>query len=45
MSEALNKTGRPVLYSMCIWGTGDAWRWAAQVRTASSIKLACRGLP
>ena len=39
MSKALNATGRPVLYSMCIWGTGDAWRWASQVRTCSKCYI------
>ena len=31
MRDALNSTGRPVLFSMCLWGTGDAWRWGGQV--------------
>ena len=31
MRDALNRTGRPVVFSMCLWGTGDAWRWGAQV--------------
>ena len=32
MSEALNRTERPVLYSMCIWGTGDVWKWGPKAR-------------
>ena len=32
MSAALNKTGRPIVYSMCDWGVGDPWLWAPKVR-------------
>ncbi|MCJ1442405.1 MAG: hypothetical protein MMC23_002899 [Stictis urceolatum] len=28
MSQALNKTGRPILYSMCNWGSDQPWAWA-----------------
>ncbi|KAL8947955.1 MAG: hypothetical protein Q9222_005814 [Ikaeria aurantiellina] len=28
MSQALNKTGRPIFYSMCNWGTDYPWNWA-----------------
>ncbi|MCJ1399640.1 hypothetical protein MMC11_002842 [Xylographa trunciseda] len=28
MSQALNKTGRPILYSMCNWGEDSPWNWA-----------------
>lgn len=28
MSQALNKTGRPILYSMCNWGIDYPWNWA-----------------
>lgn len=28
MSDALNQTGRPILYSMCNWGTDYPWNWA-----------------
>ena len=31
MSAALNKTGRPIVYSMCDWGVGDPWLWAPKV--------------
>ena len=31
MSHALNKTGRPIVYSMCDWGVGDPWLWAPKV--------------
>ena len=39
MRDALNRTGRPVLYSMCLWGTGDAWRWGGQVRQHCKLQL------
>ncbi|KAL8743685.1 MAG: hypothetical protein Q9190_003989 [Brigantiaea leucoxantha] len=28
MSDALNQTGRPMLYGMCEWGTDYPWNWA-----------------
>ena len=28
MSDALNATGRPILYSMCNWGRDYPWNWA-----------------
>ncbi|BDA44947.1 Alpha-galactosidase [Coccomyxa sp. Obi] len=31
MHAALNKTGRPILYSMCDWGVGDPWLWAPKI--------------
>ncbi|KAI7846119.1 hypothetical protein COHA_000380 [Chlorella ohadii] len=31
MRDALNATGRPILYSMCEWGVADPWTWAATV--------------
>ena len=30
MSEALNKTGRPIYYSLCQWGEENVWEWAAE---------------
>ena len=33
MRDALNKTGRPILYSMCNWGVGDSWLWGPKVRS------------
>lgn len=32
MRDALNATGRPILYSMCVWGVGEPWHWGPQVR-------------
>jgi len=31
MRDALNKTGRPIYYSLCEWGQDDPWDWAADV--------------
>jgi alpha-galactosidase len=31
MRDALNATGRPLLYSLCEWGVADPWTWAAAV--------------
>ncbi len=28
MREALNHTGRPIVFSMCEWGTAKPWMWA-----------------
>ena len=28
MSQALNATGRPILYSMCNWGEDGPWNFA-----------------
>ena len=37
MRDALNKTGRPILFSMCNWGAGDPWKWAQQVLAVCSL--------
>ena len=31
MRDALNATGRPILYSICSWGTGEPHLWHGQV--------------
>jgi alpha-galactosidase len=31
MSEALRKAGRPVLFSLCEWGTAKPWEWAKKM--------------
>jgi alpha-galactosidase len=31
MREALNHTGRPIVFSLCEWGTAKPWLWAAGV--------------
>jgi alpha-galactosidase len=31
MRDALNKTGRPIFYSMCEWGSNDPATWASKV--------------
>jgi len=41
MRDALLKTGRPIVFSMCEWGTAKPWMWAANVgnlwRTTTDI--------
>jgi len=31
MSEALNKTGRPIQFNLCEWGVDAPWKWAPQI--------------
>jgi alpha-galactosidase len=31
MREALDKTGRPIVYAICEWGTSQPWEWAEGV--------------
>jgi alpha-galactosidase len=31
MSDALNKTGRPIVYSVCNWGMKETWSWAPPI--------------
>ena len=31
MRDALNATGRPIVYSLCDWGVAEPWLWAAGV--------------
>lgn len=36
MSDALNKTGRPILFSIVGWGVGDPWTgWGTEVSISS----------
>ena len=30
MGDALLKAGRPIVYSLCNYGSGDVWKWGAQ---------------
>ncbi len=30
MGEALQKTGRPIVYSLCEYGSADVWKWGAR---------------
>ena len=43
MGNALNKTGRPILYSICNWGDSDTLAWAPEIgnswRTTDDIWL------
>ena len=31
MGQALRATGRPIVYSICEWGTNEPWEWGAAV--------------
>jgi alpha-galactosidase len=31
MGEALRKTGRPIVYSLCQYGRNEVWKWGAKV--------------
>jgi hypothetical protein len=31
MRDALRKTGRPIVYSICEWGENDPWEWAPKL--------------
>jgi alpha-galactosidase len=43
MHDALARTGRPIVFSICEWGTSDPWTWAPSVgnlwRTTGDIGL------
>lgn len=41
MSEALNATGRPVLYSLCNWGEDYPWNWLVQTFKPGLSRHAC----
>jgi alpha-galactosidase len=31
MGDALSRTGRPIVFSLCQYGVGDVWKWGARV--------------
>jgi len=31
MGQALRATGRPIVFSLCEWGTNEPWKWGASV--------------
>jgi alpha-galactosidase len=31
MGDALQKTGRPIVFSLCQYGKSDVWKWGAKV--------------
>lgn len=37
MSQALNKTGRPIVYSLCNWGQDNPFDWAYTISNADRI--------
>lgn len=49
MRNALAKAGRPILFSMCEWGSNKPWEWAAEVghswRTTGDIGPAFLPVP
>ena len=49
MRDALRAAGRPILFSMCEWGTNQPWEWAANVghswRTTGDITNKFAGTP
>jgi len=48
MSLALKKTGRPIVFSLCEWGTHKPWLWADSIghlwRTTGDIGIKWEGL-
>lgn len=42
MSEALKKAGRPIVFSICEWGSTEPWKWAKEMghlwRTTADIR-------
>ena len=49
MRNALRKAGRPILFSMCEWGSSKPWEWAAEVghswRTTGDIGVGFLPIP
>ena len=39
MSTALNRTGRPVLFSLCQWGEDDVWKWGGGISQMFRIQM------
>lgn len=37
MSEALNATGRSILYSLCNWGENYPWNWGTTISNSWRI--------
>ncbi|KAF2762431.1 alpha-galactosidase [Pseudovirgaria hyperparasitica] len=37
MSDALNKTGRPIVYAMCNWGNDDPYDWAYDIANSGRM--------
>jgi alpha-galactosidase len=48
MRDALNASGRPIVFSICEWGTAKPWLWAKDIgnlwRTTGDIKDRWQGL-
>ena len=43
MSQALNATGRPILFSICNWGEDQPWNWAPVSTVRLFIQLTTDG--
>jgi alpha-galactosidase len=47
MSKAIKKAGRPIVFSLCEWGSSQPWNWATNVgqlwRTTGDITAECWG--
>ncbi|WP_225974102.1 glycoside hydrolase family 27 protein [Arachidicoccus ginsenosidivorans] len=45
MSKAIKKAGRPIVFSLCEWGSSQPWNWATNVgqlwRTTGDITAEC----
>ena len=37
MANALNATGRPILYSLCNWGEDYPWNWGSTIANSWRI--------
>jgi len=37
MADALNATGRPILYSLCNWGEDYPWNWGSTMANSWRI--------
>lgn len=43
MRDALNATGRPIVYSLCQWGVMEAHLWGPQASAGRGARAALRG--
>ncbi|GAO51779.1 hypothetical protein G7K_5872-t1 [Saitoella complicata NRRL Y-17804] len=39
MTDALNATGRPILYSLCNWGEDGVWNWGSTIANSWPITV------
>ena len=43
MRDALNATGRRIVFNMCVWGVADPWVWGPEVWNIASGLLPSEG--